>query len=185
MGNLLSALRLLSVFDKREARIVMLGLDAAGKTTVLYRLRLGDVVTSIPTIGFNVETIEYKRLRLTVWDVGGQTRIRALWRHYYQGTNAVIYVVDSSDKDRAEEARDELEGVLASDELRGASLLVLANKQDLVAGGAGGMSTAQVAEALGLPHIKDRKWFIQGTSATTGNGIYEGLDWLASNLEKV
>jgi small GTP-binding protein len=73
-------------FGKKEMRILMLGLDAAGKTTILYKLKLGEVVSSVPTIGFNVETLEYKKIKFTVWDVGGQDKIRLLWRHYYQNT---------------------------------------------------------------------------------------------------
>jgi len=73
-------------FGKKEMRILMLGLDAAGKTTILYKLKLGEVVSSVPTIGFNVETVEYKNIKFTVWDVGGQDKIRLLWRHYYQNT---------------------------------------------------------------------------------------------------
>merc|ERR1711881_91012 len=85
---------------KQEMRILMVGLDAAGKTTILYKLKLGEVVTTIPTIGFNVETVEYKNINFTVWDVGGQDKIRPLWRHYYQQTQALIFVVDSNDRER-------------------------------------------------------------------------------------
>jgi small GTP-binding protein len=114
-----------------EMRILMVGLDAAGKTTILYKLKLGEVVTTIPTIGFNVETVEYKNISFTVWDVGGQDIIRPLWRHYYQGTQGIIFVVDSNDRDRAEDAREELMKMLDEDEMRDAALLVFANKQDL------------------------------------------------------
>ena len=110
----------------------MLGLDAAGKTTVLYKLKLGEHVTTIPTIGFNVETIEYNGFNLNIWDIGGQDRIRALWRHYYHNTQGLIFVVDSNDIDRIDEARDELHKLLEEDELRDAILLVYANKQDLL-----------------------------------------------------
>src|SRR3990167_8132182 len=89
---------------KKEMRILMVGLDAAGKTTILYKLKLGEIVTTIPTIGFNVETVEYKKINFTVWDVGGQDKIRPLWRHYYQNTQGLIFVVDSNDKDRIQEA---------------------------------------------------------------------------------
>lgn len=89
------------------------GLDAAGKTTILYKLKLGEVVTTIPTIGFNVETVEYKNVNFTVWDVGGQDKIRPLWRHYYQNTQGLIFVVDSNDRDRIGEAREELTKMLA------------------------------------------------------------------------
>merc|ERR1712182_60385 len=90
------------MFGKQEMRILMVGLDAAGKTTILYKLKLGEVVTTIPTIGFNVETVEYKNISFTVWDVGGQDKIRPLWRHYYQNTQGLIFVVDSNDRDRIE-----------------------------------------------------------------------------------
>ena len=115
---------------KKEMRILMVGLDAAGKTTILYKLKLGEIVTTIPTIGFNVETVEYKNISFTVWDVGGQDKIRPLWRHYYQNTQGLIFVVDSNDKDRVGEAHDELHRMLSEDELREAIVLVFANKQD-------------------------------------------------------
>merc|ERR1711892_782152 len=88
------------LFGKKDMRILMVGLDSAGKTTILYKLKLGEIVTTIPTIGFNVETVEYKNIGFTVWDVGGQDKIRPLWRHYFQNTQAVIFVVDSNDRER-------------------------------------------------------------------------------------
>lgn len=89
-----------------------MGLDAAGKTTILYKLKLGEIVTTIPTIGFNVESVEYKNISFTVWDVGGQDKIRKLWRHYYQNTQGLIYVVDSSDTKRLPEAEQELSSMV-------------------------------------------------------------------------
>lgn len=83
------------------------------------------------TAGFNVETVEYKNIQFTVWDVGGQDKIRPLWRHYFQNTQGIIFVVDSNDRDRIVEAREELQRMLNEDELRDAILLVFANKQDL------------------------------------------------------
>ena len=179
MGAALSAM-IKSLFGKMEARVLMVGLDAAGKTTILYKLKLGEIVTTIPTIGFNVETVEYKNLKFTVWDVGGQDKLRPLWRHYFQNTNGVIFVVDSNDKDRVAQARDELAKMLSEDELRDAVLLVYANKQDLP----NAMSTAEVTDKLGLHSLRQRNWFIQGCCATSGEGLYEGLDWLATNVKK-
>lgn len=153
---------------------VQVGLDAAGKTTVLYQLKLGEVVTTIPTIGFNVETVEHKNLTFTVWDVGGKDKIRPLWRHYYQNTQAVIFIVDSNDRDRLDEAHDELHRMLSEDELRAASLLVLANKQDLP----NAMSTQVIADRLRLHTLRERSWSIQGCCATSGDGLYDGLEWL-------
>jgi len=168
------------LFGKKDMRILMVGLDAAGKTTILYKLKLGEIVTTIPTIGFNVETVEYKNINFTVWDVGGQDKIRPLWRHYFQNTQGLIFVVDSNDRERITEAHDELHKMLAEDELRDAVLLVFANKQDLPQA----MSVAEITDKLGLHNIRTRKWYMQATCATSGDGLYEGLDWLANNLAK-
>merc|ERR1739845_316040 len=119
------------LIGKKEMRILMVGLDAAGKTTILYKLKLGEIVTTIPTIGFNVETVEYKNINFNVWDIGGQDKIRPLWRYYFQGTQGLIFVIDSNDRDRIEEARGELMKMINEDEMRDAIVLVLANKQDL------------------------------------------------------
>lgn len=91
---------------------ILVGLDAAGKTTILYKLKLGEIVTTIPTIGFNVETVEYKNICFTVWDVGGQDKIRPLWRHYFQNTQGFIFVVDSNDRERIAEAHKELQNMV-------------------------------------------------------------------------
>ncbi|GAB5361822.1 hypothetical protein AAMO2058_000745600 [Amorphochlora amoebiformis] len=167
------------MFGNKEMRILMVGLDAAGKTTVLYKLKLGEVVTTIPTIGFNVETVEYKNINFTVWDVGGQDKIRPLWRHYYQNTQGIIFVVDSNDKERLDMAKEELDKMLQEDELRDAVVLVFANKQDLPHA----LKVKQITEALGLEKMR-RQWYVQGTCATSGDGLYEGLDWLSSTLSK-
>lgn len=165
---------------KKPMRILMVGLDAAGKTTILYKLKLGEVVTTIPTIGFNVETVEYKSISFTVWDVGGQDRIRPLWRHYYQNTQGLIFVIDTNDKDRVAEAREELKKMLEEDELRDAVLLVFANKQDLP----NALSVSEISQKLGLHNLRQRDWHVQATCATRGDGLYEGLDWLCSVLNK-
>jgi len=167
------------LFGMRDMRILMVGLDAAGKTTILYKLKLGEIVTTIPTIGFNVETVEYKNISFTVWDVGGQDKIRPLWRHYFQNTDGLIFVVDSNDRERIAEARDELNRMLAEDELRDAVVLVFANKQDLPQA----MNPAEITDKLGLHNMRNRNWYIQATCATNGDGLYEGLDWLSNQLK--
>ena len=159
----------------KERRILMLGLDAAGKTTVLYKLKLNECVQTIPTIGFNVENLKYKNLDLTVWDVGGQDKIRTLWRHYFAGTDALLFIVDCADRARVALARDELHRLLNEDELRDAALVVYANKQDLP----GAMSAAELSGKLELQSLRHRQWWVQACCATTGEGLYEGLDWLA------
>ena len=158
----------------KQNRILMLGLDAAGKTAICMKLKLGEHVHTVPTIGFSVETIEFKNLKFNIWDIGGQDKIRALWKHYFAGTDALIFVVDSSDKKRLALAKHELLRLLEDEELHGVPLLVFANKQDL-----GVMSPAQVQDGLGLPELKARQWRCQGCSALTGNGLYEGFEWLS------
>ncbi|PAA61593.1 hypothetical protein BOX15_Mlig007902g3, partial [Macrostomum lignano] len=156
------------------------GLDAAGKTTILYKLKLGEVVTTIPTIGFNVETVDYKNISFTVWDVGGQDKIRPLWRHYFNNTQGLIFVVDSNDRERMNEAAEELSKMLSEDELRDAVLLIFANKQDLP----NAMSATEITDKLRLHSMSGRVWYIQQTCATQGQGLYEGLDWLSNELSK-
>ena len=112
-----------------------------------------------------------------VWDVGGQDKIRKLWRYYFQGTNGLIYVVDSSDRDRIQDAKDELEKMLQEPEMENVVLLVLANKQDLP----NAMTATEVTEKLDLRHVR-QKWFIQPAVAPTGDGLYEGLDWMSRSL---
>ena len=200
MGNFASIFKRL--LTKREIRILMVGLDAAGKTTILYKLKFGGNVSTLPTIGFNVETVEYKNINFTVWDVGGQDRIRPLWRHYYVNAQALIFVVDSNDRDRISEARDELHRMLSEDELKDAVLLVFANKQvfycaqtksqhkftefnsvvisqqDLPRA----MSVAELTDKLGLLLLRQREWYIQATCAPTAKGLHQGLDWLSTQL---
>ena len=212
-------------FGDEKQRILMIGLDAAGKTTILYKLKLGEIITTIPTIGFNVETVTYKNIDFTVWDVGGRDKIRPLWRHYYRNTTALIFVVDSNDRLRIDDeecwsnACDELHRLLSEDELRDIVVLIMANKQDLP----NAMPVDEVQDRLKLtqwtahspesllslrpdtylkllpesiitvlseytPHRhcgisgSQQKCFIQGTCATTGDGLYEGLDLLSNAL---
>ncbi|XP_004548856.1 ADP-ribosylation factor 4 [Maylandia zebra] len=167
------------LFSKHPVRILMVGLDAAGKTTLLYKLKLGEVVTTIPTIGFNVETVEYKNISFTVWDVGGQTIIRPLWRHYYVNTQGLIFVVDSNDPERIKEASEELHTLLQEDELKGVAVLVFANKQDLPRA----MSVSDIIEALSLKGVS-QPWSVQPSCAVSGTGLVEGLDWLSNEILK-
>lgn len=167
------------MFGNREVRVLILGLDNAGKTTILYKLQVGEVVTTIPTIGFNVETIKYNNIKFQVWDLGGQTSIRPYWRCYYSNTDAIIYVVDSADRDRIGIAREELCAMLEEDELQDTILLVFANKQDMP----NAMNVVEVSERLGLTRLTNRVWHIRPTSAIRGDGLYEGLDWLCDAIK--
>jgi small GTP-binding protein len=97
MGNIFKKIFSSAKMLKQNSKILMLGLDSAGKTTILYSLKLGKVTNTIPTIGFNVEELHYEKINFIVWDVGGQHKLRNLWAHYYENTNGLIFVVDSSD----------------------------------------------------------------------------------------
>merc|ERR1712216_226415 len=178
MGILLSKI-FGKLIGQKEVRILILGLDNAGKTTILYRLHQGEVVSTIPTIGFNVETVNYKNIKFQVWDLGGQTSIRPYWRCYFPNTQAVIYVVDSGDVDRISTSKQEFHAILEEEELKDALILVFANKQDLP----GALDDAAVPEGLGLHNIKNRQWAIFKTSAIKGEGLFEGLEWLANMLK--
>merc|ERR1712178_245364 len=120
------------LFGPKEVRILILGLDNAGKTTILYKLKgEEEVKQTVPTVGFNVETVAFKNIKLQVWDLGGQTSIRPYWRCYYVDTSGIIYVVDSSDKDRLGIAKEALLGMLNEEELKGVPICIMANKQDV------------------------------------------------------
>ncbi|KAJ0789476.1 putative small GTP-binding protein [Helianthus annuus] len=174
--------KLFSFMFKKEVKIMMFGLHSAGKTTILYNLKLGKIVTTVPTIGFNVETLEYKNISFSVWDFGAQTMYRLLpiMSHYCQNTQGLIFVVDSTDRDRVDEARDDLHMMLLKEvALKDAVLLVFANKQDLL----GAMNVAEITDKLDLHSLGQQKWYVQSASATSGEGLYEGLDWLSNNID--
>lgn len=208
----------------------MLGLDAAGKTTILYKLHIGEVLSTVPTIGkrlvsilpvfssrsfrvsffcsfrptlltlntatttidpsihqpinqsgFNVEKVQYKNVLFTVWDVGGQEKLRPLWRHYFSDTDGLIYVVDCADRERVQKAASEFRSIVDDPLMRNAAVLIFANKQDLP----GAISPAALCEAFGLGEMRGRRWHVQGAVATRGEGLYEGLDWLAAALRSM
>ncbi|KAF8401772.1 hypothetical protein HHK36_012718 [Tetracentron sinense] len=253
------------LFPAKEYKIVVVGLDNAGKTTTLYKLHLGEVVTTHPTVGSNVEEIVYKNIRFEkleivllglvickdpllaklrmefciavqwtqssedlgysrnslvldsmitrvivcldcpdppdsygslidvaivrftylsdfdgpVWDLGGQERLRTSWATYYRGTHAVIVVIDSTDRDRVSIIKDELFRLLQHEDLEHSVVLVFANKQDLK----DAMSPAEVSDALSLHSMKNRNWHIQACCALTGEGLYDGLGWIAQQVK--
>merc|ERR1711918_39859 len=137
MGNPLEVMGLLSLLRKlkkseTEVRILMLGLDNSGKTSILKRSSDEDITHIMPTQGFNIKSLLHEGFKLNVWDIGGQKTIRPYWKNYFENTDALIYVVDSSDRRRLEEAGEELAELLVEDKLGGVPLLVFANKQDLI-----------------------------------------------------
>ncbi|KAK6177126.1 hypothetical protein SNE40_015292 [Patella caerulea] len=166
------------IFKHRDVRILLLGLDAAGKTTILYKLKLDELVTTIPTIGFNVESIQYKDVNFTAWDIGSRDKIRPLFRHYYKGADAVVFVIDSKDRERLDELNyDVIKPAIAAEELKESIFLFLANKMDLE----DTMTIEEISDKLGLKNLK-HPWNILPVSGVKGDGLHGALDWLASKL---
>eukprot|EP01084_Bolivina_argentea_P305905 528500_1 len=182
---------------KKEKTAIMTGLDASGKTTILYKLKLGEPADKIPTIGFSYETLELKSIGLNiplVFDVGGQHKIRHLWREFFQNADALIFVIDSNDRKRLRNCDEtysetnyntyveytsynEFHYLLSEDLLKDVIVLIFANKQDLP----NAMNINEIAEKMELHKVK-QQWFIHSSCACTGDGLYEGIEWLMSKL---
>ena len=164
---------------EKELRLLILGLDNAGKTTILKKF-LGEETSEIaPTLGFNIKTVEHNNFKLNFWDVGGQTTIRSYWRNYFEQTDGLIWVVDSGDKMRLMDCKMELEKLLLQEKLAGAALIVFCNKQDI----AGALTPKEIREVLELDSIKMRNWYICPCSAMTGEGLLEGIDWVVDDIK--
>ena len=165
---------------EQEVRLLILGLDNAGKTTVMKKISGEDIHEISPTVGFNIKSLEYKGYVLNIWDVGGQKTIRTYWRNYFEQTDGIIWVVDSVDRFRLQECRQQLRDILAQEKLAGASLLVFANKQDL----GGALKFEEIAACLGLDDedVGGRHWSIFGCSAVTGVGLENGFDWIVNDI---
>ncbi|KAJ3276991.1 ADP-ribosylation factor-like protein 2 [Terramyces sp. JEL0728] len=176
--GLLTILKKLKEKEK-QVRILILGLDNAGKTTILKRINGEDITQISPTLGFNIKTLEHKGYQINFWDVGGQSSIRSYWRNYFEQTDGLIWVVDSADRhDRMELCKKELHSLLQEERLAGATLLIYANKQDLP----GSMSYAEIVEVLELDKIKSHHWHIEGCSAVTGKNLLKGMDWVTEDI---
>ncbi|ORY94730.1 putative ADP-ribosylation factor-like 2-like protein [Syncephalastrum racemosum] len=163
---------------EKEMRLLMLGLDNAGKTTILKRINGEPIDTISPTLGFNIKTLEHDEYKLNIWDVGGQKSIRSYWRNYFEQTDALVWVVDSADRLRVEDCKHELFQLLQEERLAGATLLVLANKQDLP----GALSDQKLRKALALDDIKTHHWAILSCSAMTGENLLKGMDWVVNDV---
>ena len=180
MGYFLSKLWKRLVNRDKEYKIIIVGLHNAGKTTILYKLALNEVVVTQPTIGSNVEEVSHQNVKLQVWDLGGQESLRASWDAYYENAEAVIYVVDSAESDAQNLLLSKMEffNLLYHNDLKDAVILVLANKIDLPSA----RDSGEIAELFTLHEIKDHDWHVQGCCALTGEGLDKGLDWLTTKL---
>merc|ERR1711964_295111 len=164
----------------KEARILVLGLDNAGKTTILKKLSEEDITHITPTQGFNIKSLLHDGFKLNVWDIGGQKSIRPYWSNYYDQCDGLVFVIDSADRRRLDECGTELNELLAEDKLGGVALLIYANKQDLLQA----LPPNEISELLHLEDIRDRMWTIQACSAKNGDGLQDGMEWLVANFDK-
>ncbi|XP_072225447.1 putative ADP-ribosylation factor-like protein 5C [Leuresthes tenuis] len=176
MGFLLT--KMMAVFGDAEHKVIIVGLDNAGKTTILYQFLTKEAVHTSPTIGSNVEEITVRNTHFMVWDIGGQDSLRANWYSYYCNTEIVILVVDSTDRERLTLTKEELHRMLAHEDLQNAAVLVLANKQDVN----GSMTAAEISQYLTLDSITNHSWHVQACCALTGEGLPASLDWMKSKV---
>ena len=161
-----------------EGLLLVLGLDNSGKTTILKKLSDEDITHIMPTQGFNIKSLMRDGFKLNVWDIGGQKSIRPYWRNYYDQTDALIYVIDSADRRRMDEAGVELTQLLDEERLSHVPLLVMANKQDLL----NALSEEEISVELGLNELRDRIWQILPCSAKTGDGLQEAMEWIVEQI---
>eukprot|EP00792_Barthelona_sp_PAP020_P001180 TRINITY_DN1189_c0_g1_i1.p1 TRINITY_DN1189_c0_g1~~TRINITY_DN1189_c0_g1_i1.p1 ORF type:complete len:203 (-),score=45.17 TRINITY_DN1189_c0_g1_i1:140-748(-) len=164
----------------RELRLLLLGLDNAGKTTILHKLSNDDITHIMPTQGFGVKSLQKENFKLNVWDIGGQRALRSFWKNYYENTDCLIYVIDAADLRRFQEAGHELSILLEEQALIGVPVLIFANKQDILTA----LPATKITEDLRLFKIRDRRWQIQGCSARTGDGLEEGLSWIINQVNQ-
>eukprot|EP00038_Savillea_parva_P017916 m.21881 g.21881 ORF g.21881 m.21881 type:complete len:180 (+) comp3936_c0_seq1:193-732(+) len=177
MGGLFA--KLWSLWGHEQHKLIIVGLDNAGKTTILYQFLMNEVVVTHPTIGSNVEEVVINNLHFLMWDVSGQEGLRQSWSMYYAGAKCLVLVVDSTDRERLPIIREELHKMMEHEDLKGAALLVYANKQDA----ADALSAADISQQLGLAKLKGRSYHIQACCALTGEGLYPGMEWVTSALK--
>ncbi|KAK1325975.1 putative ADP-ribosylation factor [Acorus calamus] len=175
------------IFSKTEFHVLILGIDKAGKTTLLEKLKTiysnleglpPDRI--VPTVGLNIGRIEASNAKLVFWDLGGQIGLRTIWEKYYDEAHAIIYVIDAACPARFEDSKSALEKMLRHEDLQGAPLLILANKQDLT----GAVSVEEVARYLDLKELDERLYMFEAVSAYDGMGIKGAVDWLVEVMER-
>ncbi|KAJ9139902.1 hypothetical protein P3X46_030594 [Hevea brasiliensis] len=177
------------LFSKTEFHVLILGIDKAGKTTLLEKLKslfsnLEGLPPDriVPTVGLNIGRIEVSNTKLVFWDLGGQPGLRSIWEKYYEEAHAVVYVIDATCPSRFEDSKSALEKVLRHEDLQGAPLLILANKQDL----SEAVSAEEVAQYLDLKKLdeRERAYMLDAVSAYDGMGIKESVEWLVEVMEQ-
>jgi small GTP-binding protein len=180
MGALFAKLYYYWAIQGKEFRILMIGLDGAGKTTVLQQMKYGEQAATVPTVGFNFEAVKFNGVVFNAWDVGGQQQIRKLWQHYLSGNHAVIYIIDSADVNRHSDALEELAKIHQAPDVSSVPYLILANKQDLP----GAYTAEQIDRMIKVIFKQHQVYKVFPIIATENEGIIEGLLWLYDELIK-
>jgi small GTP-binding protein len=178
MGFILSKIIEFFTRSRNNFKILLLGMQNAGKTTILYRLSLGQVVKTTPTIGSNVEELIYENVKFQAWDLGGQESTRSVWDVYYMNTDGVIYVIDSQDENNYEESKNQFHKIIKNATLKNSTILIFANKQDLP----GAKTVEEIIRDYELDKIRNHSWKILSCSAIKGEGLIEGIKWLSEQL---
>jgi len=180
MGSFFSAIAEL-FSSKKEIKLLMVGLDHAGKSTIVSSMQLGkpSPIQTKPTIGYDHEEITFKNFQMKMWDISGQTKYRELWKHYFEGMNGIIFVIDATDKERFPEAKEEFQRLLSEQDLKTMRILIFANKQDV----AGAAREKEIKSALGIGFEHEGKVKVQESSAYKYEGLLEGFTWLVNEIE--
>jgi small GTP-binding protein len=178
MGFILSKIIEFFTKSRNNFKIIILGMQNAGKTTILYRLSLGTLVKTTPTIGSNVEELTYNNVKFQAWDLGGQESTRSVWDVYYMNTDAIVYVIDSHDDENFEESKAQFHKLLSHPNLKSTVILIFANKQDLP----GAKTVDKLIHDYEFDKIQSHIWHIQSCSALKGEGMITGIKWLSEQL---
>jgi small GTP-binding protein len=182
MGNWFSNVWERLFGEKRELKLVIVGLDAAGKTTIINQMRFNEFGQTAPTIGVNTEDIQIKNVNIKVFDLAGQEKMRNVWKYYYSSIEGIIFVLDATRTDRVQDARDELLSLLANEEAKHIPVLVFANKQDLPSA----LKSNEIIDLLGIGDYVNKKPMsivrVQEASAKLDQGLLEGFEWIVDKI---
>ncbi|KAI8802398.1 ADP-ribosylation factor family-domain-containing protein [Cladochytrium replicatum] len=174
---------------KDEYFVIILGLDNAGKTTLLEKIKSIFLNVAgippdkiVPTVGLNLANVDIGGVRLKFWDLGGQRELRSIWDKYYSECHGIVFVIDATDPERLDEVQEAFETVITNDSVEGVPVLMLANKQDVESA----LKVHEIKEKFNKIAVKlgARDSKVLPVSALTGSGVREAVDWLLLRLQR-
>mmetsp|Transcript_29456 Transcript_29456/g.68284 ORF Transcript_29456/g.68284 Transcript_29456/m.68284 type:complete len:182 (-) Transcript_29456:194-739(-) len=167
-------------FSKPNCKIIVIGLDNSGKTTIINKLKpkKAQLEETAPTVGFQIESFSKSNISFTCVDMSGAGRYRSLWEHYYKDAQAIVFVIDCSDKLRMCVVKEELDRLLRHPDTGKRPTMFFANKMDI----SGHLQAVECVQILELDKIKDRPWHITASNALTGEGLEEGVSWISEHV---